>query len=188
MAKLTLRTSLTAEQVRAVLDYNPYTGIFRWRYRPEMANAWNVKHTGQTAGSSNPGGYVHIIVNNLGYKAHRLAWLYMTGTWPEIIIDHVDGNGLNNTWRNLRDANHIQNTANAKRLWRHNTSGFRGVFWRAERKKWYAVIWHRYTQRYLGSFDTPEEASEAYVRAAIALHGDYANRKPSLPSRSRSES
>ena len=109
----------------------------------------------------------------------------MTGVWPEIIIDHIDGNGLNNTWRNLRDANHVQNTANAKRLWRHNKSGFRGVFWHTKRQKWYAVIYYKNLRRYLGTFDTPEEASEAYVRTAVALHGDYANQEPSLPSRSQ---
>jgi hypothetical protein len=188
MAKQVFRRSIDVDQLRAILDYNPYTGVFRWRYRPEMSPQWNSRFTGQTAGSSNAGGYVHIHINKIGYKAHRLAWLYMTGAWPEIIIDHIDGNGLNNTWRNLRDANHIQNTANAKRLWRHNTSGFRGVHWRSERQQWYAMIYHKNTRRYLGSFATAEEASDAYVRAAIALHGGYANRKPNLPSRSRSES
>ena len=188
MADQRFNTSLTAEQVRAILDYNPYTGIFRWRYRHDRSNSWNAKYTGQVAGSRGRVDCVAIAINGSMFKAHRLAWLYMTGKWPTVLIDHIDGNPMNNIFSNLRDANHIQNTANAKRLWRHNKSGFRGVHWRSERQKWYAVIWHKYTQRYLGTFDTPEEASEAYVRAAVALHGNYANQKPSLPSRSRSES
>jgi hypothetical protein len=171
MAAKTYRHSIDAEQLRAVLDYNPYTGIFRWRYRREMANSWNVKYTGQIAGASGSG-YVLIIINNVGYKAHRLAWLYMTDEWPADIVDHIDGNGVNNVWGNLRQASHSQNTANAK-LWRHNTSGFRGVFWRPERKTWLAKIHHKGTVRYLGSFATPAEANQAYLRAATAINGSY---------------
>ena len=180
MAAKTFNRSLTAEQIRAALDYNPYTGLFRWRYRHNMSNAWNGKHTGQPAGS-NGSECVKILINHRMYKAHRLAWVWMTGEWPTGLVDHIDGNPTNNIWGNLREATHIQNTANAARLWRHNTSGFRGVHWNTKRQVWTARIFHKGTVSYLGRFATPSEAHEAYVKAATAIHGEYARQSTTLP-------
>jgi len=89
----------------------------------------------------------------------------------ELSIDHVDGNGLNNQKANLRVASHAENCAN-RRINRNNTSGFKGVSKNKER--WQAYIRVAYRQIHLGYFDTPEEAAEAYDRAAIAYFGEFA--------------
>ena len=90
--------------------------------------------------------------------------------WPVVLVDHIDGNPTNNIWGNLREATHIQNTANAAKLWGHNTSGFRGVHWNKKRQAWTARIFHKGAVSYLRRFETPGEAHEAYVKAAKALH------------------
>ena len=89
-------------------------------------------------------------------------------------IDHIDRNPLNNQRENLRAATRSQNSMNSK-IPVTNTSGYKGVYWRKERKKWYAKIRVGDSAFYLGSFTTPEEASEAYNKAADHYFGEFAS-------------
>ncbi len=89
-------------------------------------------------------------------------------------IDHIDRDRLNNQRNNLRPATSSQNSANSKANVR-NTSGYKGVHWRKERRKWQAKIQVEGERIYLGNFDTPEEASEAYNQAADYYFGEFAN-------------
>jgi hypothetical protein len=116
-------------------------------------------------------GYVLVGVDGPQYLAHRLAWLYMTGAWPDAEVDHIDGNRANNAWSNLRLASRSQNIANSG-LRVTNTTGFKGVF--KARKKFNAKITVNYKSVNLGNFDTKEEASAAYKRAAQAAFGEFA--------------
>lgn len=77
-------------------------------------------------------------------------------------VDHIDGNPLNNTRKNLRLCTHAENQANRTRLQKNNTSGYSGV--RKNRNKWCAILWRGGKGIYLGSFDTKEEAIEARKR------------------------
>jgi hypothetical protein len=88
--------------------------------------------------------------------------------------DHIDGNGLNNQRHNLRLANHSQNLANSRRH-RDSTSGYKGVSWDKRVRKWQAQINHNHKSYYLGAFDDPEKAHEAYLKKAKELYGDFAN-------------
>jgi hypothetical protein len=172
MAAKTSGTSLTAEQLRAALIYDPETGDFTWRYRPDQRKEWNTRFSGKPAGGyRRPNGHMLIAVNYVNYHAHRLAWLYMTGKWPTGEVDHIDTDGGNNVWTNLRDATRRQNGSNT-RIRSTNTSGFKGVSKHGER--WIATITANNHQRYLGIFDTKEEAYAAYVAAAKRLHGEFA--------------
>lgn len=87
-------------------------------------------------------------------------------------VDHIDGNTLNNIRSNLRVATHAENLRNRKRQ-SNNKSGFKGVTY--SRGRWVAEIRANKRKIYLGSYNTPEEAHEAYKTAAVKYHGDFAN-------------
>lgn len=90
------------------------------------------------------------------------------------VIDHIDGNTLNNRRNNLRKATISQNGCN-RGAQRNNTSGFKGVTWCLTRRKWKARIGLKGKYYDLGRYDTREEAFEAYKAAASRLHGQFAN-------------
>ena len=95
-------------------------------------------------------------------------------TDPRIHTDHRDGNGLNNTRSNLRTCTHAENRRNTG-VNSNNKSGFKGVSWDKSSGKWRATIMANRKQKSLGCFTTPEAAYEAYCRAAVELHGAFAN-------------
>lgn len=92
---------------------------------------------------------------------------------PTEHVDHIDGNGLNNTRDNLRLATNSQNQHNARKQSR-NSSGYKGVGWHKASKKWRARIMTSNGRIDIGYFDTPELAYEAYCKAAIEYHGEFA--------------
>lgn len=90
-----------------------------------------------------------------------------------VLCDHKDGDGLNNLRSNLRLCDVLQNTCNQqKRL--NNTSGFKGVSFFRQNGTWRARIMVSGHSRFLGYFKTALEAAQAYDRAAIELHGEFA--------------
>lgn len=177
-----MRRFLTAELVRALLDYAPDTGIFTWRLRPESCHqdrAWNSRFAGRTAGSVGPTGYRLIKINGEGHGAHRLAWLYVHGVWAPL-IDHINRNPSDNRIANLRPATTSQNIANSK-LPRNNTSGHKGVHWDKGVGLWRARHGGRRGAGgsvYVGSFHSKEAAIEARRKAATAYYGEFAAEQP----------
>lgn len=147
---------LTQKRLKEVLNYCPETGVFTRKIRTS-----NRVKVGAPAGCTTSQGYVAIRVDRRRYKAHRLAWLYVHGVWPNNDIDHDDRDRSNNRIDNLRDVTHKQNHENTG-LRDDNTSGFRGVSSEPRTSKWVARIMHHGKQVNLGTFPTPESASEAY--------------------------
>lgn len=90
------KADLTAERLRDLLNYDPETGVFVWT---EQAY---VQFRGQQAGNIDRGGWVAMTVDAGEYKAHRLAWLYTHGEWPQGRLTHVNGNRSDNRIENLR--------------------------------------------------------------------------------------
>jgi AP2 domain. len=154
------------------LSYDPETGEFRWRPNPAMNATWNSRFAGAKAGTM-AAGRLSIRLNYRRYFAHRLAWFYMTGEWPEYEIDHANCDPSDNRFSNLRLASRGQNAANI-RTPRHNTSGRKGVTWDRTSGKWLAFAWTGGRFRNLGRYDTKEEASGAYMRHMAGLYGPYA--------------
>ena len=87
----------TLNYLRSILTYDPETGIFTNRVQRGLRG-----DIGKPTGSYDKDGYVILQINGKKYKAHRVAWLWMTGEWPEHEIDHKDGQPWNNVWLNLR--------------------------------------------------------------------------------------
>jgi len=173
------REALTADYVRSILHYAPETGVFTWRERPcehfatlNACGVWNSRCAGKTAGNIDRG-YVQITIDGRPYRAHRLAWLYMTGEWPINDIDHASLDRSDNRFANLREATRSQNGAN-RRAMSNNTSGVKGVSWHASTRKWQARIQVAGKSKPLGYFDDLEAAAAAYERAAHETFGEFA--------------
>jgi hypothetical protein len=166
------------ETLKRLLEYNPDTGVFIWKSRPDGAKRWNARYAGKVAGFHwTPRGsrvaYVSIRIFDWPFLGHRLAWLYMTGEWPAEAVDHKDLDGLNNRWENLRPATKAQNGANT-RAPRTNSSGFKGVSLHKPTGKYRAYIKIGERQVWLGYHDTAEAAHAAYAAAAKSMRGEYA--------------
>lgn len=151
---------LTQEELKSKLIYDPESGIF-------------TKKNGKRTGYIFDGRYIRMRINGRPFKAHRLAWLYMTGRWPLDQIDHIDGNGLNNKFANLREATRVQNNHNSAAKARKYDLP-RGVSAVHKSKKFRAQISIGNRKKSLGTFQTPEDAGEFYELAAEMLHGEYA--------------
>lgn len=158
---------LTLDRLRELLSYDPETGL--WSY---------IKSRGRCKAGSIAGtlvnGYVIIYIDCVPYMAHRLAWFHMTGKWPEEEIDHKDTVKNNNVWNNLREASRVNNMSNVDKF-STNTTGYKGVY--IQDGKYSASIKFNNERIWLGSFDTAEEASEAYVNKAKELQGEFIHSK-----------
>jgi len=159
---------ITQKELKRILYYNPETGIFIWLFK----NGNHIK-MGDIAGSIDAGGYIIIKINGKQYKAHRLAWLYITSFWPKNDIDHKDQVRNNNIFSNLRDATHQINSKN-KSMSKNNTSGFAGVTFHKATKKWLVQIKVNYRQIYLGVYKDINEAIKIRKQANI-MYGFYEN-------------
>lgn len=170
---------LDVELIKRLLDYNPETGAFTWKERPpsdfpllRLYERWRKSFAGRPAGTVNGSGHLVIRINNQRVRAHRLAWLIMTGEQPPPEIGHRDRNPANNRWRNLREATRSQNNANSKTK-STNTSGFRGVS-RHQDGRWYAYANFEGKRHYLGLHDTAEQAAEVAAAKRLELHQEFA--------------
>lgn len=161
-----MKPNLTQSRLQQLLDYSPDTGVFAWK----IANSKRV-HVGDVAGSPSIKGYVLIGIDGRVYRAHRLAWLYVHGSWPEHYIDHINGVVTDNRIENLRDVSNTINMENQKYAPSHNKScGVLGVSREKNHRRWRAVITSQGKQIHIGYFDTIEEAEQAYVSAKRKLH------------------
>ena len=160
-------TSITQDELKRELNYDPDTGSFT-----RLLTKGGVVR-GRTAGCYKELGYLVIRVRNRLYRAQRLAWLYMTGDWPDGVIDHIDGNPKNNRFSNLRNVPQAKNMWNTSRR-RDNTSGYKGVTKR--RGFWVARIACGGKQHHIGCYATAEMAAFAYNKKAAELFGEFARK------------
>lgn len=112
-----------------------------------------------------------------GYAdTHKLGLMhrFIMNAPDNMLVDHEDGNPLNNRRSNLRLATMAQNTYNKKPLV-GSTSRFLGVCWDKSKNKWVAQIGFNNTNIYLGRFNVEYEADLAYDKKALELFGEFAN-------------
>ncbi|RBP03802.1 HNH endonuclease [Roseiarcus fermentans] len=155
------------DRLREVLAYDPATGSWTW-----LVTNSNRARAGSLAGWA-ADGYVNIKVDGRVYRAHVLAWFYMTGSWPETHVDHRDRDRSNNRWRNLREATHSQNLSNCK-VRKDNASGARGVSWDVGHGKWRAYGNVDGKRHNIGYFEKKDDAVAARRRWAESSFGEFA--------------
>lgn len=134
---------------------------------------------GERAGAATGHGYRRIIIDYVKYYEHHLVWFYVHGIWPDE-LDHKDGNRSNNAPTNLRLSTRSNNVANSDRP--TGISGLKGAYLDQRTMKWFSKIQLGMQTIWLGTFDTAEEAAQAYAEAAERYHGEFAfhNRPPTL--------
>ena len=88
-------------------------------------------------------------------------------------VDHINMNTLDNRRENLRICTSAENSRNKGKC-KRNKSGFKGVDWQKQLKKWRAQIQYNYKTIHLGLFSSPELAHKAYCEAAVKYYGEFA--------------
>lgn len=164
--------NITAELLRTLVRYDPETGEFT-----RIAHVFS--ETGRRSGQSKLGpmtrkpntvGYIIFSVNRINVLAHRLAWLYMTGEWPDGVIDHINGNRADNRWGNLRLSDATLNQQNQRKAKEGSIVDLLGVTVDKASGKYIAQITHNYRHIHIGRFDTASEAYAAYLGAKRVIH------------------
>lgn len=155
--------AIEPDYLKQCLRYDHVTGDLVWIKRPRshfksdrLQNSWNGQWSGKQAGTVNRNSdtlcYRMIKLNNSIYPAHRLAWIYHHGAAPDGEIDHIDGDGLNNSITNLRVVTKTENSKNTK-ITVKNKYGVMGVYWKEAISKWTASIRDdKSKQKHLGVF------------------------------------
>lgn len=171
--------------IREALELDPGSPTYlRWktRRRHHFKNErewkrWNTRYAGCVAGGEltcvNGKKYWKVCVDNIVYGTHRIVYALATGADPaEMHIDHIDGNGQNNSPSNLRLATNAENLRN-RGTYRNNTSGRKGVSWYKPDRKWQAYISFNGRMRHIGYFNDIDDAAAAYDAAARKYFGEF---------------
>lgn len=175
---------ITQELLKELMDYDPITGTLIWRVRDrkwfdrdQAYKMWNARYPGRVIAYSRPtqGGkkYIKTSVFSKDYLAHRLIYMWMIGEWPTE-IDHINGDGTDNRWCNLRNVTRIENGKN-QRKFSNNKSGVSGVCWNLRCSKWEVTI----GKKYLGVFSDLNEAVRVRKQAEIEhyYHENHGKRR-----------
>jgi hypothetical protein len=156
--------NLTAQELCDLLFYDPETGKFTARISRGKRRA------GTEVGLVNKFGYTYISIDGTKHPAHRLAWLYCNGEWPQGMLDHINCIKTDNRISNLRLATAAMNSQNQRFPRRGNRSGLLGVSWSEAHQGWRAKLLYLGRTLHLGMYDTPKEAHDVYVKVKRALH------------------
>lgn len=144
---------LDPQKCRSLYEYDRDTGVLTNRTNRRNAKKGAVSGT---ISEGNAGKLYRVVrYGNRQVKAHRVIWVIMTGDQPDV-IDHIDGDGLNNKWSNLRSISHRLNSKYRKTS-KANTTGRTGVY-RTPHNTWRAYIFVEGTNHFLGIFKKKEDA------------------------------
>lgn len=150
------------------LDYDSEAGTVTWKKKPSSRVL-----VGDNVGTVNSHGYIQFKFRGVCYRLNRVIWALHYGEWPDKLVDHKDGDKLNNRLDNLRLATFQENSLN-KKAKKRGSSPFRGVYWNKSEKKWHSQASNNGKQTHLGLFEDELEAAVAYDKFAIVQHGAFA--------------
>jgi len=161
--------NVTQKYLKEAVTYLPESGKFIWKTRPlshfkssRSCNAWNARFSGKSTGELDSGGHLQVKLGGKKYAAHRLAFLYVTGSVPEK-VDHIDQDKKNNSFHNLRECTSSQNCANR----------FSKGVYPTKSGKWRSQICFDYKIKHLGTFPTEKKAKLAYMEAHKKYFKEY---------------
>lgn len=158
--------ALSWDRLTSLVEYSADSGVFTNKTsRGNMSN-------GSTAGHKRSDGYRWLMLDNIRYMEHRLAWYYTYKIWPEEILDHIDSIKDNNRINNLREATQSQNKQNTP-IRSDNVTGVKGVSYHKTREKYVAAITVDGVTKHIGYYDSLEDAKLAYNNEAIKLQGGF---------------
>lgn len=151
-----MKTIKLTKGYEAIVDDELFDWLNQWK--------WNVRDcgVGRYAQRTRPSDHTNL-------QMHRV----ILGAKPGEIVDHINGNGLDNRRCNLRLCSQAENTRNRKKS-QLSRSKFKGVLWSESHQKWRARIAAGNRRVHLGWFLTEIEAARAYNYAALRLHGQFA--------------
>lgn len=154
---------INAERARELIEYDAQSGQMTWR------QSMGRRRAGAEAGRIVANGYRRMWIDGREYAAHRVAWLIVTGSWPEGDVDHVDMDRQHNAWRNLRACDRSANMHNTKAK-----RGIKGVSWDRITSKWRASAHIHGKSRNLGRYECLGLAISAYRKACTDAYGEMA--------------
>ena len=160
---------ISQAKLKDLISYNPDTGILTW-IKPTNSRI----KIGQEAGKVDNQDYRRVRIEGKDYRSHRLAWLYMTGSFPKGQLDHINGVRDDNRFVNLREVSHTDNHRNKKLYSNNETSGYTGVSYCIHKASYRAQIKVLGRTVHLGYFDDMDKAVEARKLAEIE-HGFHPN-------------
>jgi len=163
-----LRKFTDVKRINELFIYDSSTGLVTRKIKRAQFNE------GSIVGTNHISGYLAARVDGNIYLLHRLIWCIVYGEWPACYIDHIDGNRKNNSLSNLREANHYENTQNAK-IRGDNTSGIKGVNFSSKLNKWIARVQTNTKRIHLGAFDNIEDAKLCIEHYRLLAHKNFTN-------------
>jgi hypothetical protein len=176
---------ITQERLKELLHYDPDTGFFTWKERPlesfktiAAGKIWNKRFSNKVAGTvkqTNNNGTYHLSICCFSkrYPANRLAWLYIYGKHPQKEMDAIDGNFLNIKKNNLREATRSDTIHKSLIKKRELPTGVYLADRKNLKKKYYVKIMDKKKSIFIGRYETPEEAHNAYVEAKRQISPEF---------------
>lgn len=154
---------VSIERLKELIEYR--NGRLLWKVNRGSAKI------GDAVGSPDKDGYIKVRIDGKMYRAGRLTWFYHHGIWPENLIDHINGIRNDDSIENLREATYQENMFNRKSCGKY--SPYKGVSWHKRDKKWQASYQLNGRRIFIGSYNTEQEAREAYQKVTKSLHKEF---------------
>lgn len=167
MPATTQEQKITGHLLEMFYSYDPDTGFFTRKLSTNPRS-----FVGGVASAINADGYVILPLMGVRLRAHRAAWAWVTGQWPMEDIDHINGDRSDNRFANLREATRSQNLQNSG-MRASNKTGYKGVHYCHERRKFVAQIVIDGKRVGLGRYQTVEEAAAVRLAAEKKVFGEF---------------